>query len=365
MNIPLDQLAAVGLADLAERALVGERLSVTDGARLLECPNLPALGWLAHQARLRMNGRRAYYTVNVHLNHTNVCANRCRFCAFSRTEGEPGAYTLGIEECVARVQAAGEVDEIHVVGGCHPTLPFSYYCDLLVALRAAAPRARLQAFTAVEIDHIAGIGGLKVEEALSRLQECGLEALPGGGAEVFAPRVRAALCPEKIPGSRWLEVMRAAHRLGIPGNATMLYGHLETPQEMAEHLAALRELQDETHGFLAFIPLAFHPEHTALSDLPGSGGVDALRVIATARLMLDNIPHVKAFWIMLGEKLAEVALSFGADDLDGTVGEEQITHAAGARTPAGLTEQQLLAMIHRAGWEPVRRDTLYQVRARP
>jgi len=350
------------LAELAPRILAGERLGAPEGARLLATRDLAALGYLAHQVRLRRSGRRAYYTVNIHLNHTNICRNRCRFCAFSRAEGDPEAYALSVEECVRRVQAAGPVDEIHIVGGCHPRLGLSYYCELLAALRQAAPGARLQALTAVEIHHLADLEGISVARTLARLQEAGLEALPGGGAEVFSPRVRAKLCPEKLPGEGWLEVMRTAHRLGIASNATMLYGHVETPLEAAEHLVALRELQDETGGFLAFVPLAFHPEHTALAGWPGTGGPQDLRVIAAARIMLDNFPHVKAFWVMLGERLAQVALSFGADDLDGTVGYEQITHAAGAATPRGLAEQELVRLITEAGWEPVRRDTLYRQR---
>ena len=360
MSFPDGLLASSDLADLAPKVLAGERLSAAEGARLLATRHLAALGYLAHQVRLRKNGRRAYYTVNVHLNHTNICANRCRFCAFSRSEGEPGAYLLSVEECVRRVRAAGLVDEVHVVGGCHPGLGLSYFRELLAALREAAPGARLQALTAVEVEHLARREGRSVEQVLAELQEAGLEALPGGGAEVFSPRVRGLLCPEKLPGQGWQEVMRTAHRLGIASNATMLYGHLETPQEAAEHLVALRELQDETGGFLAFVPLAFHPEHTALAGRRGPGGVEDLRVTATARIMLDNFPHLKAFWVMLGERLAQVALSFGADDLDGTVGEEQITHAAGASTPVGLAEAELVRLIRAAGWEPVRRDTLYR-----
>jgi aminodeoxyfutalosine synthase len=260
--------------------------------------------------------------------------------------------------------AGYEVSEFHIVGGLHPTAPFSYYLDMMAALSGRFPQAHLQAFTAVEIAHLAERGGLSVEECLAQLRAAGLGSLPGGGAEVFSPRVRDLLCPEKISGDDWRAVIRTAHQLGLRTNATMLYGHVETPAEVVDHLLALRDLQDETGGFLAFIPLAFHPAHTRMPELPGrlpyTTGCADLRMIATARLLLDNFPHIKVFWIMAGIKLAQVALSFGADDLDGTVDEERITHAAGAATPQSLTVTAIEQLIRDAGRTPVRRDTLYQ-----
>jgi len=352
------------LADIADKVEAGERLSVHDGVRLFASRDLLALGALAHRARLERHGRRAYYCVNTHINPSNICVNRCRFCAFSRSPGDPDAYALSLDEILAKAEQAHAdgTAELHIVGGLHPTLPFSYYVEMLSRLRERFPGVCLQAFTAVEIAHLAKIAGLSVRDTLVALKEAGLSALPGGGAEVFSPRVRRALCPDKLPGDVWLEVMRTAHQLGIPSNATMLYGHIETPLEAAEHLARIRALQDDTGGFLAFIPLAFHPQHTALErDVPReTTGLADLRAIAAARLMLDNVPHVKVFWIMTGVKLAQVALSFGADDLDGTVVEEQITHSAGAATPQSLPAAGLEGLITEAGFEPVRRDTLYR-----
>ena len=352
-----------GLSDIADQVARGERLSREDGLRLMTSPHLAALGALANLVRERRHGNRAYYIVNRHINYTNICVNRCRFCAFSRSEGEPGAYLLSVEECLAKAESfrGGEVSEFHIVGGLHPTLGLDYYTDLLSTLRARFPGVHLQALTAVEVAHIAKVAGISVRACLERLREAGLGSLPGGGAEVFAPRVREQLCPQKLPGSDWLEVMRTAHSLGIRSNCTLLYGHIERPEEVVDHLLALRELQDDTGGFLAFIPLAFHPAHTALAGaVSGPTAWDDLRLIAVSRLLLDNLPHVKVFWIMVGLKVAQIALSFGADDVDGTVVEERITHAAGAETPEALTIQELHRLISGAGREPVARDTLYQ-----
>jgi aminodeoxyfutalosine synthase len=352
------------LADVAEKVERGLRLSVGDGMRLLASRDLLALGAMAHRARLKRHGRRAYYCVNRHLNPTNICVNRCRFCAFSRSADDPDAYLLSLDQIMERAEQtfSDDVAEFHIVGGLHPEAPFSYYLQMLRRLRERYPGVCLQAFTAVEIAHLAKRAGLSVRAALRELQEAGLSALPGGGAEVFSPRVRRALCPDKLSGDDWLEVMRTAHELGIKSNATMLYGHIETPLEAAEHLARIRAVQDETGGFLAFIPLAFHPQHTALEGevAPETAGIADLRAVAAARLMLDNVPHIKVFWIMTGVKLAQVALSFGADDLDGTVIEEQITHSAGASTPQSLTTSELEALITEAGFKPFRRNTLYQ-----
>lgn len=355
--------AQAGLADIAEKVAQGDRLSAAEGLRLMRAPQLAAVGALANLVRERLHRDRAYFIVNRHINYTNICVNRCRFCAFSRSQGEEGAYLLSVEECLKKAESfrGGRVSEFHIVGGCHPTLDLSYYLDLLSTLRTRFPNVHLQAFTAVEIAHVAKLAGISVRECLDRLRQAGLGSLPGGGAEVFSPRVRRQLCPRKISGEEWLEVMRTAHSLGLRTNCTLLYGHIENDEEVIAHLLQLRSLQDETNGFLAFIPLAFHPANTALEgQLPGPSAFDKLRIIAVSRLMLDNIPHIKVFWIMVGLKLAPIALHFGADDVDGTVAQERITHAAGAETPEALTPAELIQLIRRAGRIPLERDTLYQ-----
>lgn len=355
--------AQTGLGDIGERVARGERLGGEDGLRLLATPHLAALGALANMMRERLHGDRAYFIVNRHLNYTNICVNRCRFCAFSRSEEESGAYVLSIEECLAKAGSflGGRVSEFHIVGGCHPSLPLDYYTGLLSSLRKRFPGVHLQAFTAVEVAHIARVAGVSVRECLERLRAAGLGSLPGGGAEVFSPRVRAALCPSKLSGKEWLEVMRIAHSLGLRSNCTLLYGHIEEPEEVVDHLLRLRALQDETGGFLAFIPLAFHPANTPLAgEVKPRSAYDDLRMIALGRLLLDNIPHIKVFWIMTTPRVAQVALGFGADDVDGTVVEERITHAAGARTPEALTIAELTRLITSAGRVPVARDTLYR-----
>lgn len=355
--------AQAGLADVAHAVTAGRRLSAEDGLRLLISPHLAAVGAIANIARERLHGDTTYFIVNRHINYTNVCVNRCAFCAFSRSPGEAGAYALSVKECVDKAAAfrGGRVSEFHIVGGCHPHLPLSYYTELLSVLKARFPEAHLQAFTAVEIAHLAAFSGISVRDCLARLKAAGLGSLPGGGAEVFSPRVRAELCPGKLSGEKWLEVMRAAHSLGLRSNCTMLYGHIERPQEVVDHLLRLRALQDETGGFLAFIPLAFHPGNTPLAgQLRGPTALDDLRMVAVSRLLLDNIPHIKVFWIMVEPKVAQIALSFGADDMDGTVAEERITHAAGAQTPEALPIEEIERLILGAGRRPVERDTLYR-----
>ena len=353
------------IGDIIARVEAGERLSFEEGVRLFESNDLLPIGWAANQIRRRLNADRTYFIVNRHINYTNLCKNRCRFCAFSKSDGDPDAYTLSVDDVVRKAdEAREEIDftELHIVGGLHPTLPLDHYLEMLVRLKTLMPDVHLQAFTAVEIQHLADVSGLSVRDTLVRLRAAGLGSLPGGGAEVFSPRIREELCPEKLPPERWLFVMRTAHELGIHSNATMLYGHIETAEEKIEHLIRLRDLQDETGGFLAFIPLAYHSEGTPLGSLNGRkrpSGVEDLKTIAISRLVLDNFAHIKAFWIMLGLKLAQVSLSFGADDLDGTVVEEKITHSAGARTPQGLTVAEIERTIRETGTIPVERDTLY------
>ncbi len=350
------------LGAVARKLRQGQRLERADGLALMDSKDILGLGAMAHAARLAKNGRKAFYVLNRHLNYSNICLNKCTFCAYWRDEGQERAFLLSPAEAGAKAQERPDqaVDEFHIVGSCHPSLSLSYYLDLLAAVRAARPQATLKAFTPVEIDHLARISGQPVKDLLAQLQAAGLGAMPGGGAEVFSPRVRDKLCPKKISGKRWLEVSAAAHSLGIPTNATMLYGHIETAEERVDHLLALRDQQDASGGFSAFIPLSFHPANTGLENLNATTGLDDLRVIAASRLLLDNFPHIKAYWVMLGPKLAQVALNFGADDLDGTIVEERITHMAGATTAQGLTEADLRRMIAASGFTPVRRDSFYR-----
>ncbi|MDO8683432.1 MAG: aminofutalosine synthase MqnE [Armatimonadota bacterium] len=352
------------VGDILLKALDGDRLTFEDGARLFQSNDFHAIGWAADQIRRQKHGVNTYYIANRHINYTDICKNRCQFCAFSRSEGEPGAYVLTVDEIIEKSRdlwAELRFSELHIVGGLHPTLPFSYYIEMLSALKSEFPAVHLQAFTAVEIAHLADIAKLSVSGCLSELRDAGLGSLPGGGAEVFAERVRESVCPEKMSGAEWLKVMREAHKLGVRSNATMLYGHIETPEEKVDHLLRLRELQDETNGFLCFIPLRFHPENTRLAYLARpTSGIEDLKTISISRLMLDNFPHIKVFWIMLGVKTAQVALSYGADDFDGTVVEEKITHRAGAATPQGLAVSDIRRLIEEAGLKPIERDTLYQ-----
>ncbi|WP_273484405.1 aminofutalosine synthase MqnE [Desulforamulus ruminis] len=353
------------LLDIKARVEAGERLSPEDGLRLFRSNELLAIGYLADTVRKRKNGDRTYFIVNRHINHTNICENLCPLCAFGRKEDDPGAYTLSLDEVEAKAKECHglKVSEIHIVGGLNPELKLDYYMEMLRRVRGVAPQALIQSFTAVEIDYLARVHHLSLEEVLRCLMGAGLDSLPGGGAEIFAPRVREIICDKKISGARWLEVHRAAHRVGMRTNATMLYGHVETLEERVEHLIRLRELQDETGGFLAFIPLSFHPQHTALESrqLSLTTGYDDLKTLAIARLMLDNFDHIKAFWILYGPKLAQVSLSFGVDDLDGTVIEEKIAHDAGAETAQFMAKNKLIHMIQAAGKWPVERDTLYNV----
>ncbi|HEY2748723.1 MAG TPA: aminofutalosine synthase MqnE, partial [Polyangia bacterium] len=332
------------LDEIAAKVDGGARLSFDDGVRLMKEHDVGALGVLANRVRERRHGDRTYFNVNMHLNATNVCVADCHFCSFARLqEGMPGAYTMTGEEAVARVNSRpADLTEVHIVNGLHDKLPFSYYEELLRGIRAARPNIHLKAFTAVEIHYFAGLYGMTVEEVLRRLVAAGLGSLPGGGAEIFAERVRRKICADKVDAAGWLDVHRTAHRLGLRSNCTMLYGHIETVEERVDHLIRLRELQDETGGFQTFSPLAFHNENNALERLPGPTGIDDLRLFAVSRLMLDNIPHVKAYWAMLGVKAAQIAQWWGADDLDGTVEEEKIYKMAGSRAPDALSRPELV-----------------------
>jgi aminodeoxyfutalosine synthase len=349
------------LAPFAEKIAAGERLSFADGVRLFKTRDFLGLGRLANQVREKRHGNLAFYNVNRYLNPTNLCWVDCALCAWAKKVNEPGGYELAIEECV---EEAGKgyseaVTEFHIVGGLHPTWPFEYYTGLLRALKAKFPNVHLKAFTMVEIDWIARVGSRSVADAIDELKAAGMDSCPGGGAEIFASRVRDVICKNKISGERWLDVARECHRQGVRTNATMLYGHVETIEERVDHLLRLRDLQDATGGLVGLIPLAFHPENTSLAHLPSSSGQTDLRVIAVSRLLLDNVPHIKAYWIQIGTKLAQVALFFGADDLVGTVVDETITHAAGATTASGLTRLEFERIIRESGREPFERDSAY------
>ncbi len=339
----------------------GARISDAEALELFESNDLLAIGELAALANRRKNGDRVYFNVNRHINYTNLCVNRCTFCAFSKGVEDEGCYTLALNDILAKAAEASEAGatEIHMVGGLHPDLPFDFYLEMLAAIKADNPRLHLKAFTAVEIDYFSSLTGQSVEEVIGELKEAGLDSMPGGGAEIFGKQVRDQICPEKISGKRWLEVTEKVHRAGLRTNATMLFGHLEQYRDRVEHLGLLRQLQDRTGGFQTFIPLAFQPDNTRVPGAKGVGGVDALKTLAISRLYLDNFQHVKAYWVMLGLKIAQVALAFGVNDLDGTVVEEKIGHDAGADSPQAMAKEQIIGLIRKAGREPVERDTLY------
>jgi aminodeoxyfutalosine synthase len=355
----------VALQPIAGKVLAGERLDFADGVALFNSPDLLAMGYLANFVREKLHGKRTYFNVNRHINPTNVCVASCKLCAFGRKPDAPGAYTMALEEAfrIAGENWMEEVTEFHIVGGLHPDLPFEYYTDLLRGLKERFPGVHLKAFTAVEIGYYAHITRLSVREVLEKFKDSGLGSLPGGGAEIFAPATRRVICDHKIGAHMWLKIHRTAHQLGMHSNATMLYGHIESVEDRVDHLLKLRGLQDETHGFQTYIPLAFHPANTELGKLVDhtetSGFMD-LKNVAVARLLLDNFPHIKAYWIMMTPRVAQVALRFGADDIDGTVVEEKIYHDAGARTPQAMTRPQLIRLIREAGQEPFERDTLYR-----
>jgi aminodeoxyfutalosine synthase len=358
------RIRAAGIADIAAKVRAGERLTFDDGVRLFECPDLLAVGHLANRERERRHGRRTYYNFNIRLEATNVCVASCLFCSFARlTPDSPSAYTLSLEQVLDKVRrrAHQPLTEVHVVNGLHPDLPFEYYTDMLRGLKQVRPGIHLKCFTAVEIAFFSDIYKMSDREVLERLKEAGLDSLPGGGAEIFAPRVRKKISHDKADADRYLSIHRIAHGMGMPTNVTMLYGHIETYGERVDHMLRARALQDDTGGFQAFIPLAFHPDNNQMRKLPPPAATDTLRVHAVSRLMLDNIPHVKAFWIATGVEIAQQALWFGADDLDGTVQEEKIYHMAGARTPEIMTTSAIRRLIRAAGREPVERDTLYNV----
>jgi len=358
------RLAAAHLTDIADKLDAGARLTLGEGVQLFECPDLLAVGWLANREREKRHSGRTFYNFNIRLEATNVCVASCLFCSFARLKpGDPGAYTMSLEQAWNKLRERQHqaLTEIHLVNGLHPDLPWDYYTELLRGFKRIRPDVHLKCFTAVEIAFFADLYGKTDEQVLRELIEAGLESLPGGGAEIFAERVRSKIANDKCGTDRYLDIHRTAHRLGLRSNVTMLYGHIETAAERVDHMLRSRALQDETGGFQAFIPLAFHPDNNQMRKLPAPSAADSLRVHAVSRLMLDNIPHVKAFWIATGVEVAQTSLWFGVDDLDGTVQEEKIYHMAGSPTPEGMTTAQLTRLVRTAGREPLERDTLYNI----
>ncbi|MFO0888382.1 MAG: aminofutalosine synthase MqnE [Isosphaeraceae bacterium] len=349
------------LERIREKVEAAQRLTFEDGLALEASNDLFTLGSLANLVRERYNGNYGYYNVNTHINPTNVCVYTCDFCAFRADLDSPRAYVMDRDQVVERARQADErgATELHIVGGLHHKLPFTYYVDVVRWIKETAPRIHVKAYTAVEIEFFAKIARKSREDILKELIDAGLGSLPGGGAEIFHPEVREQICGAKASTEAWLDVHRTAHRLGLHSNATMLYGHIDGPIHRIDHLVRLRELQDESGGFQTFIPLAFHPDNSEMSHIPKPSGVMDLKTMAISRLMLDNFPHIKAYWVMLGLKTAQVSLSFGADDIDGTVVHEKIYHDAGAETPQEVTVAEIRRLITEAGRIPVERDTLY------
>ena len=362
------RIASAGLRDVADKLDGGIRLDLEDGVRLFACPDLFAVGWLANREREKRHGGRTFFNHNIRLEATNVCVASCLFCSFARLQpGDPGAYAMSLEQAwnKLRERADQPLTEVHVVNGLHPDLPWDYYLEMLRGFKRIRPAIHLKCFTAVEIAFFSELYGMTDEQVLRDLMDAGLDSLPGGGAEVFSERVRRKICHDKADADRYLAIHRLAHRLGMRSNVTMLYGHIETDEERVDHMLRARALQDETGGFQAFIPLAFHPDNNRMEKLPAPTAADTLRVHAVARLVLDNVPHVKAFWIATGVGVAQTSLWFGVDDLDGTVQEERIYHMAGAPTPEAMTPAEISRLIRIAGREPVERDTFYNVVSLP
>ncbi len=353
------------LVGIREKLAAGERLSRSDGLTLHSHPDLLGLGRLAAWAARRKHGRAVYYVSNAHINYSNFCTLSCAFCSFYRRKGRdrrPGGYEMSLENVFQEAEAiaAGGATEVHIVGGLHPDFPFSYYLDMLKGIRKNWPQLGLKCFTAIEIYHLASLADLSPRETLAALKEAGLDSLPGGGAEILNDDLRKIICRGKETSAEWLDLHRTAHQLGLPSNATMLYGHYETAEQRVDHLLKLRELQDETNGFLAFIPLSYHPANNTLKVEQAPSGASELRTYALSRLMLDNFPHIKSYWVMLGIPIAQLAIAYGASDFDGTVKQEKIYHMAGASTPQALSVADLHQLIEEMGGRPVERDHLYR-----
>ena len=355
--------ARSGLTGIPTKVRAGERLTEADGLAMYQTDDIALLGLLANEVREKLYGDTTFYNVNIHVNYTNWCNQFCDFCAFQKRPGDDGAYCMSAEDVEKELaQANPEATEVHMVAGVWPSLGYEYFLDILRAAKRGKPDVHVKAYTMVEIDQIVKLAGKPVGEVFDDLREAGLDSLPGGGAEIFSERVRQELYPKKMGAERWVELARQIHEHGFKTNCTMLYGMIETLEERVDHLSRLRALQDETGGFQTFVPLAFHPDNTpGLSHLPLPNPQERLRSIALSRLLLDNIPHIKAYWVMLGLPVAQLALGYGADDLDGTVSQEKVYHDAGAATPEKLTRARIHQLIREAGRTPVERDTLYQV----
>jgi aminodeoxyfutalosine synthase len=352
------------LETIRQKIQHGERLSFDDGVALFRHPDVVAVGQLANEVRERLHGDRTYFNRNMRLEVTNVCVASCLFCSFAKLEeGAPGAHTMRVEDAWRELEVRMDdpPSEVHIVNGLHPGLPFSYYEELLAGFKRIKSDIHMKCFTAVEIHFFAEHYGMTHREVLERLRTAGLDSLPGGGAEIFHPEVRSRISHDKATADQWLDVHRAAHALGMRTNATMLYGHIETFEHRVDHLLRLRALQDETEGLQAFIPLAFHPDGNGMKNLPAPTAIDALRTVAVSRLLLDNVSHLKAYWVSMTPEVAQIALRFGADDVDGTIVHETIYRAAGSRSPGALSVEQLVRLIQEAGRVPVERDTLYRV----
>ena len=350
------------LFPIIDKVLNGERLSFEDGLKLFESSDILTIGSLANYITEKKNGKYAYFVINRQLNPTNVCVLDCKFCAFATIDkNDPKAYEMNYEEILNKVSYAVKegASEVHIVGGLHPDWSFEDYLNIVSIIKKNFPDIHIKAFTAVEIDYFSKLSGLSYGEVLQKLKEVGLGSLPGGGAEIFSPEVRRIIAPKKIGWKKYLEIHKTAHRLGLHSTTTMLYGHVESYRDRVDHILKIRDTQDETGGFTCFIPLAYQPENNDLNVGKHTTGIDDLKTIAISRLLLDNIPHIKAYWVMIGEKIAQVALNFGADDLDGTVMEEKIAHFAGAKSPTQQQKEKLIRLIKEAGKIPVERDTLY------
>src|SRR6476659_2476208 len=352
------------LVAIADRVNAGSRLSFDDGLALYATDDLTALGKLADTIRRRRHGRTTYFNVNRHFNPTNICYVDCKFCGFYRTPRQPDAYTHNIDESLRLAgQAVAEgATELHITGGLNTKLPFSYFTDLLSSLKSQYPQLHLKTFTMVELDHFAHVYKMTDEEMLRQLIEAGLDSCPGGGAEIFREPTRSMICAHKCDANRWLELVGKVHAAGLKSNATMLYGHIESIEDRVDHLIKLREQQEKSGCFQRFIPLAFYPPETQLSHLPGPSGVDSLKTMAVSRLMLDNFDHIKAYWVMLGKRLAQVALHYGANDIDGTItegGELTTSYSVEANNEVKMSKTELVGLIEEAGFEAVERDTVY------
>ncbi len=350
------------LFPIIDKVLNEERLSFEDGLKLFQSNDILTIGSLANYITEKKNGKYAYFVINRQLNPTNVCVLDCKFCAFATIDkNDPKAYEMNYEEIINKVSHAVKegASEVHIVGGLHPDWSFKDYLNIVSIIKKNFPDIHIKAFTAVEIDYFSKLSGLDYEEVLQKLKEAGLGSLPGGGAEIFSPEVRRIIAPKKIGWKKYLEIHKTAHRLGLHSTTTMLYGHVESYKDRVDHILKIRDAQDETGGFTCFIPLAYQPENNDLNIGKHTSGIDDLKTIAISRLLLDNIPHIKAYWVMIGEKIAQVALNFGADDIDGTVMEEKIAHFAGAKSPTQQQKEKLIRLIKEAGKIPVERDTLY------